>query len=108
MEPIAMTTQNEAAREKLIADFKAVVVDTEELLRATANQTGERVATARARAQESLTNAKDQFTALGNEVIEGGRAVANSADEYVRANPWQSISIAAAVGLLVGLLARRK
>lgn len=103
-----MTTQSEAAREKLIADFKAVVVDTEELLRATANQTSERVASARARAEESLASAKEQFAALGEDVVERGRAAARSTEEYVRANPWQSISIAAAVGLLVGLLAGRK
>ena len=37
-----MTMETEAARKKLVDDFKALTTDTEELLRATANQTGER------------------------------------------------------------------
>jgi ElaB/YqjD/DUF883 family membrane-anchored ribosome-binding protein len=41
--------ETQAAKERVIRNFKAVVVDTEELLKATANQTGDRIAAARAR-----------------------------------------------------------
>ena len=37
------------AKDKLVADLKLVVADTEELLRATAGQAGEKVAELRAR-----------------------------------------------------------
>ena len=53
-----MATTTEAARKKLVDDFKALTADTEELLRATANQTSEQVSTARARVQERLREAK--------------------------------------------------
>jgi ElaB/YqjD/DUF883 family membrane-anchored ribosome-binding protein len=48
----------QAAKERVIKDFKAVVADTEELLKATANQTGDRITAARARMEESLAATK--------------------------------------------------
>ena len=47
-----------ASKEKLMEDLKMVVADAEDLLRATANQTGERIAAARAKAEDSLRAAK--------------------------------------------------
>ncbi len=44
-----MNATTDVAKEKLVKDFKAVVADTEELLKATASQTGDKVAAARAR-----------------------------------------------------------
>ena len=38
------------SKEKLMEDLRVVVADAEELLKATANQTGERIAAARAKA----------------------------------------------------------
>ena len=42
------------SKDKLVDDFRAVVADAEELLRATANQAGEKVGAARERIQDSL------------------------------------------------------
>ena len=42
-----MTTESPVNTEKLVQDLKAVIVDAEELLRATASQAGEHVAAAR-------------------------------------------------------------
>ena len=48
---------SEAGKEKLVQDFRSVVADAEELLRATAGQAGEKVAAARERIQENLVAA---------------------------------------------------
>ena len=45
-----MTEMTDVTKEKLIADFKVVVADAEELLRATAGQAGDKVGEIRARA----------------------------------------------------------
>ncbi|MFL6649514.1 MAG: YqjD family protein [Sulfurifustaceae bacterium] len=103
-----MAIQPEAAREKLIADFKAVIQDTEKLLRATAGQTGERITAARARLEERLASARDDFNKLSRDAVARGQAAMKSTDVYVRAHPWQSIGIAAAVGLAVGLITARR
>jgi len=101
-------TTTEAAREKLMNDFKAVINDAEELLKATASQTGERVAAARARVEESIRTTKDRLADLQGDVTERARAAARATDQIVHDNPWKAVGIAAAVGFLLGLLVHRR
>ena len=96
--------ENDVTAEKLAADLKLVISDAEALLRATVGQAGETTAAARAKMQESLESAKLKLGPLGEEVAEKARA----ADDYVRANPWQAVGIAALVGIALGLLVSRR
>ena len=98
----------DAAREQLIKDFKAVIQDAEELLKATTNQTGEKVAGVRAKAEESINNARRKLDELEDEVTERARAAYQATDQMVHENPWQSIGIAAGVGFLLGMLLGRR
>ena len=100
-----MTMATEAARKKLVDDFKALTTDTEELLRATANQTGERASAARARVEERLHKAKEAMDELREDVMERSRA---AADRTVRDHPWESVAVAAGVGFLLGMLSGRR
>jgi ElaB/YqjD/DUF883 family membrane-anchored ribosome-binding protein len=95
-------------KDKLIEDLKVVANDVEELLRATANQTGDKVAAARARAEESLRGAKARLKDAGEDLADQTRKAVGAADDYVRDNPWQSIAVAAGVGFLVGILVSRR
>lgn len=97
-----------APREKLVEELRVMVADAEELLNATANQTGEIAATARARIQTSLNAVKSRLLAAESSVILHTREGAKAADQYVHANPWQSIGIAACAGVIVGMLIRRQ
>ncbi len=103
---------SQVTTDKLLEDFRLVVHDAEELLKATAGQAGEKVAQARARAEASLQSAKAQFAAMGNGAAaharEAAQEAADRANTYVRSNPWASIGIGAAAGLLVGLLLGRR
>ncbi len=103
-----MTSATETARRKLVDDFKALTADTEELLRATANQTGERANAARARVEERLRLAKEAVSDLRDDVVARGRAAAESADRTVRDHPWESVAIAAGLGFLLGMLSARR
>jgi len=94
--------------EKLMADLRVVVADVEELLKATANQTGERIAAARVKAEASLEVAKVRLAEAQAAVVTKTKAAAKDTDEYVRANPWQAVGIAAAFGFLVGVLMGRR
>ena len=100
--------ETQAAKERVIRDFKAVVTDTEELLKATANQTGDRIAAARARMEESLTATKKQLVELEEGMLVKAKAAAQATDQMVHENPWKSVGIAAAVGLLLGMLIHRR
>jgi ElaB/YqjD/DUF883 family membrane-anchored ribosome-binding protein len=99
---------DEVTREKLVSDFKVVVEDAEELLRATASQAGEKVASARGRIQDSLRNAKEKLTQVEEAVVDKTKLAAKATDEYVHENPWKSVGIAGAVGVIIGLLIGRR
>ena len=103
-----MATATEAARKKLVDDFKALTTDTEELLRATANQTGERASAARERVEERLRKAKETVDELREDVMERSRAAAEAADRTVRDHPWESVAVAAGIGFLLGMLSGRR
>lgn len=94
----------EVTKEKLIDDLKVVAKDVEELLRVTANQTGDKIAAARTRAEESLRAARVRMNEASDEVSARARVAATTADEYVHANPWQAVGIAAGIGFVVGYL----
>ncbi len=94
--------------DKLMEDLRLVVTDAEELLRATAGQAGEKVAAARARAEGSIDAAKARIAQAGYAAADQTRVAVKATDDYVRENPWTAIGIAAAVGLVVGVLLSRK
>lgn len=93
---------------QLIDDLAAVIRDAEGLLRATATQTGDRVEEIRARAEESVRQAKQRLGGIEEEALEHARELAGEADQYVRGNPWAAVGIAAGVGLVLGLLMSRR
>ena len=87
----------ERASDKLMQDLRAVMVDAEELLKATAGQTGERIEKVRARAEQSVSKARERLQAAGQEV-----------NDRVHDNPWTAVGVAAGVGLVVGMILGRK
>jgi ElaB/YqjD/DUF883 family membrane-anchored ribosome-binding protein len=82
---------------KLMKDLQAVVIDTEELIKATAGQTGERVEKVRARAEESLRAVRERMQEAGHVV-----------DRNVHENAWTAVGVAAGVGLLLGIVVGRR
>jgi ElaB/YqjD/DUF883 family membrane-anchored ribosome-binding protein len=94
--------------ERLIDDLHAVIRDAETLLRATAAQTGEKIEEARVRATESVRQAKERLATIEDEALQRARAIAEETDEYVRANPWTAVGVAAGVALVLGLLLGRR
>jgi len=95
-------------KQKLVADLKVVVADTEELLRATAGQAGEKVAEIRSRMQEHLATAKDSLAEAQAAVVDKAKQVGRATDDYVHDNPWRSVGVAAGIGFIVGLLIGRR
>lgn len=98
---------NGVSQEQLIADFKVVVADAEALLRATANQGGEKLDEVRAKARESLRAVNLRLLEVEDAMVARTREAARAADAYVHDNPWKAVGVAGGFGLLVGLLLRR-
>jgi ElaB/YqjD/DUF883 family membrane-anchored ribosome-binding protein len=100
--------ENPANRDKLVQDMKVVIADAEDLLRATANQAGEKISVARERIEDSLHQAKVKLAEAEAMVSERAKEAARYTDEYVHENPWRAIGVAAGIGLLLGLLISRR
>lgn len=96
------------AQQQLVSDIKAVISDAEEVLSATADQAGEKVANLRARVQARLRDAKVRLDDAETVLVAKTRAAARATDAYVHESPWTAIGIAAGVGLLVGLIVGRR
>lgn len=95
-------------QQQLVTDMKSVIADAEDMLHATADQAGEKVATMRARIQERLNGAKVRLGEAEAALMEKTRAAARATDTYVHESPWTAVGIAAGVGLLVGLIIGRR
>jgi ElaB/YqjD/DUF883 family membrane-anchored ribosome-binding protein len=95
-----------AARSQLMDDFNKVAGDTESLLRAMASVPGEKASALRASVEANLAAARQRVRELGGAAYESTTRAARVTDEYVHENPWALIGAAAAVGFVVGLLAR--
>lgn len=99
--------RGDTSTDKLVSDLKVLVSDAEELLKATANQAGEKVAAARQRIEQSLIEGKKSLADAEKVLVDKTKEAADIADDYVRENPWTAAGIAAGVGLILGLLIRR-
>ncbi len=105
---ILMGSMNEVTKAELVAEFKTVIADAEALIKATANQGGEKVDQLRSQAEASLASAKDKIEDLHEDLIEKGREAVKATDDYVQENPWKAVGIAAGIGLVIGLLVSRR
>jgi ElaB/YqjD/DUF883 family membrane-anchored ribosome-binding protein len=103
-----MSEMSTVNKDKLIADMKVVVADAEELLRATANQAGDKVGELRGKIQDHLITARASLADAQAAMVDRAKQVGRVTDDYVQDNPWRSVGIAAGVGLLVGLLIGRR
>ena len=100
-------------KDKLIAQFDAVVTETERLLKTAATAGGEQVDAVRASAEHSLKNAKDRLRDLRRAATDSVDEASGRADAYVHEHPWQSIGVAAGLtavvaGVVIGLLLSRR
>lgn len=95
-------------QEKTVQDIKAVIADAEEMLVATADQAGEKMATLRARVQLRLQDAKVRLTQAETLLLEKTKAAAKATDAYVHESPWTAVGIAAGVGFLIGVVLGRR
>ena len=109
--PVTVTEAEveQVTKNKLMEDLKTVVADAEVLLkRAASEQTREWIATAQAKAKKSLKAANDWLAEEEAAVTAKARATARATDDYVRANTWMVLGMAAVAGLFIGILAVRR
>jgi len=94
--------------ENLMNDFKALMADAEDLIKATAIHDDGPLSAIRSKALETLNSAKESLSSVEGTVTEKAKVVAERTDEFVHQNPWEAIGVAAGLGLLIGLFIRRR
>jgi len=93
---------------RLAGDFRTMIADSEELLKAAGAVSGEGFAMARSKFEEKVKHAKASLADASQPAIDRTRETAAAADDYVRDNPWTAIGVAIAAGALVGFLAAKR
>ena len=89
-------------------DVKTLVKDAQSLLTAAAALTGDKAEELRARGMQMLDVAMSKAGQVQGQALVKGKELAQTADVYVKDNPWRTIAAAASVGLLVGVILGRK
>ncbi|MEW6683925.1 MAG: DUF883 family protein [Nitrospirota bacterium] len=102
------TDGRDSAQDKLVQDFKAVIADTEALLKATAGVTGEQIDAARAALEHRVAATQKQLAEMEEGLTEHAKAAYEATDKLVREHPWPAVGVAAAVGFLIGVLSSRR
>ena len=97
-----------STRDKLLDDLKTVVSDAEQWLRQGSHLTGEDFAAAKDKFERTLRTAKDDLVKLEETVVEKTKQAAKATDEYVHDNPWKSVGLGVAIGVVIGMLVARK
>ena len=103
-----MTENAEDGRERLVDDVAAVLAEAEEMLKRASLETGDKARDLRSQVETKLLRAKLRLQEIEGEAVDRAKAAARATDDYVHENPWQAIGIAAAIGLVAGLLLNRR
>jgi ElaB/YqjD/DUF883 family membrane-anchored ribosome-binding protein len=106
--PTMENSQGQIARERVMTALRTLVGDAETLLSATASGAGESAVEARARLAAAVEKAKATCADLQEKSVAAARQAARRADQTIRDHPYESIGIAVGIGVLLGLLLRRK
>ena len=97
-----------ATIDNLVEDFGSMLTEAEVLLKRSGNESGDTARALRSEVEAKLLAAKLRLQELEGKAIDNVKAATKATDEYVHDKPWQAIGIAAAVGLMVGLLMNRR
>ena len=87
-----------------IEELNRIVDQAESLLRSLGEQGDEAADAVRGRVTQTLNQAKARLADVAVDAEQVAESLADRADEYVRANPWQAVALAALLGGVVTLL----
>lgn len=106
--PSPVVSPTEIARERILADLRALAADGEALVRATADVASDQAKEARARLTSAVEKAKSTYADLQAQGVSSVKAAAHKADSVVRTHPYETAGVAFGIGLLLGALLSRK
>ncbi|MCS3608177.1 DUF883 family protein [Erwinia rhapontici] len=94
--------------EHLRAELKNLADTLEEVLTTSGEKSKTELDKLRSKAQSALKDTRARLSDSGDRIAQTTREAADRADVYVRDNPWTSVGIGAAVGVVLGVLLTRR
>lgn len=101
------TEYKEDTHGNLANDIKTVITEAETLLDSTNQLGSKQYQSARAKLKTALDTAKIELPRVTQKAVEKTKHAAHVTHEYVGDNPWKAVGLAAAIGLLAGLVIGR-
>lgn len=89
-------------------DAKGIVNGAKDMASGLAAEANQKIAAARDSMQGSYQAAKQTAAEVQAAAVEKGTAAAQATGRYVKDNPWIAVGAAAAIGIAIGLLSRRR
>lgn len=105
MDPVATAAE---ARQGLATSLRRLIGEAEDLLQAAADTGDEAFDTARERVSEQVRHMREELEDLEEAASRRARRAARAADRAVHDHPYGAMGLAAAVGLLIGVLVARR
>lgn len=94
--------------EALSREYHKFIVDIENLLKETANLSGDELILAREKLSERVNEARTSVTSISNDLAQRAAKSAAKANRKVHEEPWKAMGGAAAAGLILGMLFARE
>ncbi|WP_414164959.1 DUF883 family protein [Superficieibacter sp. BNK-5] len=92
----------------LRAELKSLTDTLEEVLSSSGDKSKEEMSKLRSKAERALKDSRKSLGETGDALAKQTRVAAERTDEYVRENPWASVGIGAAIGVVLGVLLARR
>lgn len=105
---MARKTNTSVSQDQLLEEFQALVSDTERLLQHSASLAGDQAEVLREQIRSSLGRARNTLHNAEDALQIRGKAALDATEGYVQSHPWQTLGVAAAIGLLLGMLTSRR
>jgi len=94
----------DSTRDKLLADLKVLVTDADKLIREAAGASADGFAALQTRMEAKLVDARSKLVRARSAAGDKAQQATAAAQAYARANPWQTVGVLIAAGVVLGLL----
>lgn len=89
------------------SDVQALLQEAQELFTDATAVSGKKAEELRVKGEEVLNRAFAKAAGVQSHVLQTGKEIVASTDDYVQSNPWRAIAISTGIALLVGLCVGR-
>ncbi|AUZ05908.1 MULTISPECIES: DUF883 family protein [Vitreoscilla] len=103
-----MSQEFENRKNELLNDVREVLKEAETLYKSAVDDGSAEAQELKSKLKDQLDNAKVKYASLEATVADKAKETAKQADVLVHEKPYQALGIAAAAGLLLGVLLTRK